>query len=109
MISSYGDPCRTRSVVVTFSSGNTVPFMVTFTQSGTSVTGTFTDPCGVATGDVVGTVFGDTMSASFTQNPPCPGDFMGHFTLTGPDAFAGTYTGTGCTGPVDATIAGTRR
>jgi hypothetical protein len=70
----------------------------TLNQTGTSVTGGYFVPATGSFGDVAGTVSGNRITFTLTQNnASCPGSFSGTATVNG-DTMTFTYTGNDCLG-----------
>lgn len=75
--------------------------VLTLTQSGTNVTGTYNIPSNGAGGTVSAQVFGRTVRFTMTQTTPasCPGTFTGHAVLMpSPELLVYNYTGSDCLG-----------
>jgi hypothetical protein len=71
---------------------------LTLSQTGTTGTGTYFVPASGAFGDIDGTVNGNRLSFTLTQNNlSCPGSFSGIATVVA-DAMTFTYTGNDCLG-----------
>lgn len=67
-------------------------------QTGTTGTGTYFVPATGAFGDIAGTITGNRLSFTLTQqNISCPGSFTGTATIIG-DAMTFTYSGNDCLG-----------
>ncbi|MDO8665283.1 MAG: hypothetical protein Q7J79_01625 [Gemmatimonadales bacterium] len=82
------------------SGGFSVPGTLTFTlsQSGTSVSGTWTNSFG-ASGTGTATLSGTTLTLTLTQTNPCAGVFGGSATVQNAGArLSGTFSGSDCAG-----------
>lgn len=91
-----------------FPNGTTFSAFITFTQSGSALTGSFGVQGGYQ-GTVTGTVVANGVSFTLTPAPPCGGSFSGHGTVTPNDStMAGSYSGSDCGGSVSATVSASR-
>ena len=92
----------------TDANGSGFTFILTLTQSGTTVTGTG-QILNVATGTISGTVSGNKLTFQFTLPASCTGTLNGTATLSGSQlngSFGGT---TQCMGTVQASFLGVRQ
>ena len=87
---SMGSPVTTTQALV-----------LTLSQTGTSLTGTFNIENGSATGTISGSVRGDIVTFTATQTTPCAGSYTGDADVDG-DEMEGPLKGTSiCSGAFD--------
>jgi len=104
---AWEDFSGTWNAQIMTSTGSSFPVTLMITQDRGALWGTFTNG-GAIHGTLAGSVARDVATFTVMQDPPCPGTFQGDVRLVAPDSFEGTYSGNGCTGPLDATITATR-
>lgn len=86
------------------SAGNQFPVTITLWQDRQDVHGTFANEAGTITGTIDGFVRGEILYATFSQAPPCPGEFEGTAAIRADGALVANYQGVGCTGWLSAEL-----
>ena len=83
--------------------------VITVIQSGSTVSGTFSTSGGNV-GQLSGSISGADASFTVNQGPPCVGTFNGFGMVNATsDQMNGTYSGTACTGTLQASITASKR
>lgn len=105
----------TWDATITVTGGTQAPpgtqFTAVFTlaQSGTSVTGTFSTAGGLS-GQISGSVSGQSFAFTISQGAPCPGSFAGSATVSGSETqLSGSYSGSDCNGTLQLSAVATKR
>ena len=88
--------------------GAQFPVILTISQNGRDIFGTFTSPGGAA-GTLIGTVRSNQAEFTIVQDPPCAGNFEGNGYITDRGLLLASYGGTACNGPLTAELTATRR